>query len=1294
MTCSYRVNGIEHPLSTKVLQIFEDSSVDAVFNVDEAEILKALRKAGVIDANNVTTDRYLNDIRILNNFGLKHLGREIVKVTNNNTSGDATYTISVDPITLNAVFDPLGESYPHSAEQTENLDVEYIRVSEVEAENESTEQEETIEDPVVEESDYNDNDVFERRENKNEAVARIKANLELQISRLERLEQTESSKKRLLELEVLKKKLEKVTDDSAKLDDYFDFVNYVIVLSKRATNLLNKIERDYKDNHASMDNTQKAQVLKSLVELKETIDAFYSDTADRSATGLLLDKLSEGNNNQDIRDNLIIKLTAAMADMKDINEKYLDLGIPIHVDFLLEFNPPELNKQIDARIEYIKKEKKLSGFYWRAPGVLKAIKDGKLQGLSRMEVLLQLNIQQLEEKKIGRKSLINELRETHKDISKMSAYTDPIIYNTEASIQMFALALKQKMMEASDATIDFKYELEQEYKKFRSASVYTETDPEKLYENMFEVVTYYIQSKDTLELTPIEILCYTNGLDVNKYNKNYASTINKLRKKHGFPTDKSKLNDYFKSAKGKQYAKELDSWIKENTDKIEGAEEEVRKMQRGLDYFWKEIVKANNEGREEDVIGLQIQFNGLQEELNSVYRNGVMRGRLVQPKKSLYTNPKFDKMTAAQKRYHSVLLKASAESQKKLGKNAMRKNSWEEFSYMVPTIRQSAIDKLIDKKLLDAAKEPFANNIFLQETDTDFGEAVKANGEPLKVIPRYFTNDVDAKEVSRNLTNSTIKFADMANRYKAKSEIVGVVSMMRSAVANRKTYTLNSDGNIVIEAASKKAGGNLASTKRGSESNTYLQLDNFIDSFFYGQKQKQEIMNVFGRKVSANKLASSVSTLMALSTLSANFLQSTNQLIIDTSMGNQEAWANQFYSRSDVWWARAILGQHGYLQGIKEGALPQFNKQTKVSKMMELVDAMQTMGGEFGTEADTALKKHMNIGTLFIGQRMSEYITVSTRMLAMARSYKGKLKDKNGKVLLNEDGNEADLWDMLIEDSRGKLKLDPRVANLTIDQFSRVLHGVSRRNNQLKGNFDNTALERRWYGQLITLFRRFMVPGFRKRMGHTNTAIHTDLELGQITEGYYNTTIIGLINVVSLIKNGEYNRAMKAVIAKDAPDFVKQNAARSFYEMLYVAVAGVVGAILHGMADDDDEEESIALNFIAYQVLRARTEMAAFNIFHANEFLRIVENPTAANNFVRNIYQLAEASVELGAYMFGLDNFGVVEESDIFYLRRSGRNQKGDLKWTKEFLDVFPVLSGLYKTSDPGEAMKYYQLND
>ena len=96
-------------------------------------------------------------------------------------------------------------------------------------------------------------------------------------------------------------------------------------------------------------------------------------------------------------------------------------------------------------------------------------------------------------------------------------------------------------------------------------------------------------------------------------------------------------------------------------------------------------------------------------------------------------------------------------------------------------------------------------------------------------------------------------------------------------------------------------------------------------------------------------------------------------------------------------------------------------------------------------------------------------------------------KDKNGNIIKNKEGEEANLWDILEKDSKGQLKVRSDVANFgskEMGMFSAKVSGMIKRTNQLKGSFDKTLIERQGAFSLVALFRKFMNPAYRKRFGH------------------------------------------------------------------------------------------------------------------------------------------------------------------------------------------------------------------
>ena len=65
------------------------------------------------------------------------------------------------------------------------------------------------------------------------------------------------------------------------------------------------------------------------------------------------------------------------------------------------------------------------------------------------------------------------------------------------------------------------------------------------------------------------------------------------------------------------------------------------------------------------------------------------------------------------------------------------------------------------------------------------------------------------------------------------------------------------------------------------------------------------------------------------------------------------------------------------------------------------------------------------------------------------------LKDKTGKVITNEQGNPANLYDLLVVDKQtGKMSIDSRLdeeqSGFTRLDFITKLQGIARRTNQIK----------------------------------------------------------------------------------------------------------------------------------------------------------------------------------------------------------------------------------------------------
>ena len=314
-------------------------------------------------------------------------------------------------------------------------------------------------------------------------------------------------------------------------------------------------------------------------------------------------------------------------------------------------------------------------------------------------------------------------------------------------------------------------------------------------------------------------------------------------------------------------------------------------------------------------------------------------------------------------------------------------------------------------------------------------------------------------------------------------------------------------------------------------------------------------------------------------------------------------------------------------------------------------------------------------------QQGVEHQLAAKRMLALMKNLEGKLKDKDGNVLM-KDGKPANLYDMLeIDKKTGLMSVNKEVANFNKSDFIHLLRGLGRRTNQTKGRFDSPILSKSWYGKLIGLFRSWVMPGIRRRYGHgamSGSTIHTDEELGVVTQGMY----VSFYNLLA----ESFQDGVKSPLGvyKHMTKMEQENIKRTMTEMSALISAMALVAALSNL---DDDEETYISNFMLYQAKRYETEILQWTpIIGTREAFRILKSPSATFRPIEQGASLIEQLfVELG------NGIGIpMDDKRIYYQRKTGRFNKGDKKIWKDIEDLMPVLRGLRTTQSPREKYKWF----
>lgn len=1076
----------------------------------------------------------------------------------------------------------------------------------------------------------------------------------------------------------------------SKVEDFMGFIDYMGRIVKLNQESIDYVMKFSDETLKAMDESERFKLLNNLYHIGNNIQDFFGGGENSIAAKLqdvILDKKESArlsNKQEEQLSTMELKVDDLLKKLGRQFKYYREIGVVLKADLLLGYYNTDINDELQVVIDNIKQNKRLINIqrdeaYYKLKDDLK---EKRITQEKYEEAMLELNIQQLENKKVGRETLIKELREAQLDKSKYSALMDPLIYSSQVSLQLFSSMLKNKLYQAASDTRDVIDELApvyREYAEYKGADV----NPTEFNDDVLETYTYYIRDEQTGKRKPMELLSFVQPYNVTKFQEAEYQMRKDLKTKYKQPEyGTPEYKEWAKSNDGARFFSEVANWYRANTIVTEEGVKAVADLDKRIKDLNKKIKDA---ATSPDLLAsYEAHRMDLLQQKARMYdsKNEQYKGVAVRPN-SKYANPKYEALmsnpNSPAAKYYTAFLKVYQDHQRFGGSQTPHKNDWDTVSYVLPSIEAQGLEKLqsdnynVFKSTKDFVKREFS---FLS-TDSSYGDVINANKEQRnKIVPIFFTKPTEARFVSRDIGSTIVLFAGMANTFRRKSEIVGAVIMMRDLVEQREVLETNVHGNPVLSAAARIQGVNRPSRKSGTTSNAFQHLSELIDKEFFGERELREELNAFGKVLSANKIVNKLATFSALNTLALNGLQATNQFLIDNEKLAEEAVAGQFFNTKNLAYAKSTYTR-AIMSGESISDAGKFNKETKLARFIQEFDLLGTELGAFADKrtGNRALKA-LDTNSLFALQHLAEHETAVTRGLAIADTYKGKLKDKDGNVIKNADGSEANLYDVFIKDEKGKWKIDPRVANFKSIQMINRVSALYKKTNQIKTSFDDPMINRRWYGKALLMYRRYFEPGLRRRWGHGH-GIHVDTEAEGISEGMYWSFLRYMKE--SFKKGAKFGSVYQVLTPME-----KANVKRTSIEAGLTLTLMAVGTLLIGMMDDDDEEDDYLAAFAAYQALRIQSELTQF--YNPMEFYRFAASPTALSKpFINGLELMWHLGTKELPYRIGLR-----DEDGIYYERKSGKYEKGDLKVTKMLEDLLPILRGIDKTTNPQDALKFF----
>jgi hypothetical protein len=941
-------------------------------------------------------------------------------------------------------------------------------------------------------------------------------------------------------------------------------------------------------------------------------------------------------------------LTDAIKIRDKVKKKVVTEAIPLMAEYLVEYKSTLQDKTIPQEIARMQQEIK------DIEANTKMSDKKKEKQIKKLEDRLKL----FEGFDVDQGSMEKILKMANRDEGVLDFLLSPLITSSDSALALFAKSVKSQLEFARQKDIKVRDRLVDAFQKYRKTAPASSDNTAKFNEGIYDEVEIPIYDKDGTISGSRKEIQFVQKFDMSKFNKakrEFFEKLGPLPQKVGEKATKeeaAKIKAWWE-ARNKWYIDNTQARPKEERDKI------ILQMQKDRDN---KIISEDD-------------YNKWQRKNVNEYKGVVTYFDDLATPSNKYKSDKWDAMYDSNDvaknekgRYHAELLKIYFEAQAKLPESQQKE-------FRVPSISKSDLERIMQNGLKDFVKTNVSEAVKMQSWDTEYALG-SLSEEDVKFLPIYYTQKMDAKDVTLDFAMSVLVFSAMANKYEALNNINAETSLMKTIVGARKVPETNSKGQGVLDAFAKKLGYEEYIRQNG-ESYSKKHLDAFIDMVVYGEMQKAE--EIFGG-LSLTKITNTAMSYSAITTIAADLLKGVANNLQGNIQIMIEAVGGQFFNRKNLRRGKAFLAKN--LPGI----LSDFGKPAPTSLAGKLVEKYDPMQGNFkdnyGKKVSMSMaNKLFRTDTLFFNQHFGEYeIQVST-MFALFDSIKVLDKATGEEITLLQAYNTygADEAHSKIKiaktNSKGEAELDQDGKPLYVpfgetqrQDIQARLHGLNKYMHGVYNDFDKGTIQKHSLGRLALMWRKHVAPGYKRRFKR----VSMDHEIGTPTEGYYRTfgdTMMSDIRQYkfNVIKNwSTYTPYQKAQISKVLAEL-----------SIIMALSTLAFILTNILVDpDDDEREAIQdnylYNFLLYETLRMRSETASY--INPIDAVRVLRSPSAMTSTFDRIIKFGNQVMP----------WNITEE----YERKTGIWEKGDNKAWAAFLKLMGF-SG-YNTN-PEQAWKSFE---
>jgi hypothetical protein len=837
-----------------------------------------------------------------------------------------------------------------------------------------------------------------------------------------------------------------------------------------------------------------------------------------------------------------------------------------------------------------------------------------------------------------------ELANSSEDIGMISRWLGSAAGDENAIIALTSLMIKNKLEPVTEQLIHDEHELGEVLETYLKESGKSRNDVGKLYEDILEIVEKKVKNKqggwDTVKQKQ-----FIDKIDWKKFSKDLSEEYKRLEEAG---IDKGT----------KAHRTAIEKWMNTNTHPKANYKEIVEDRRKNLTPYEFRIWTKNN------------------------YPNKAPKGELREPN-SNYVSSKWKTLyddngnpISAAGRLHKGMLSKYDEIINQLDyKDRIKLTS---KGYKLPSVLKGDWERGIKD-----AKGILKDKVKITARDTNYknNKVLDAHGKEIKELPKFFTDEANADDVSSDVFESLLKASKNWRYYKAKSEMQAEIQLVRDLVDSQEVNKSDSLGNAIndvknkfLKGKAKKTGNNLAD-----------KLNDHLDVIFYGAEDERADIKLGKQVYSADKGLQGLMFMSSAISLTGNIISGISNATLGNLTNVIEAGAKEYLV------PKAIAKAHiRYAASLGNMALD-VNRLTGKSletQLSHLYDFDQAYVEHLGDNASgNRIKQMLDTSSLGFVNNGAEHQIGTTAGFAFLESIKwidGAFQNRKdylhgleGQELKDAKKKFDESTESLLEayelDSKGVIKLKDKYTLEQKDRsaFKNKLHEINKYNHGNYAKHDKAALQRRWYGKLALFFRKHIQPGLAKRFG----AERINYALGSSVEGIYTGTAKACIQfvkeVIDEMKLVGLIEAMSSANKNITPQ-QKANMRRTVAEGAALLITIAVVSMLGG---DDDEPKTWAENLLLLQARRLQSELAFYS--SPLEFIRMIKSPTVAMGTV-------EAATKFGYGL--LDGWG----GDDVYTRNTGFWDKGDNKDLARLTKLIPGLKSIIALMTPEEQIKTF----